>query len=210
MTEIAGTTRDIIEEEINLSGITLKLVDTAGIHDTPDLVESIGVEKAKKIAAEADLILYVVDSSSELDDNDYRIFDIIKDIRTIVLLNKSDLATVTGEQDIGKLTKAPVISISARERTGIETLSDCIVEMFAKGDIEYNDEVYISGERNREALMNARESLLMVKQGIEDKMPEDLYTIDMMNAYEELGKITGESVEEDLVNEIFSKFCMGK
>ena len=210
VTDIAGTTRDILEEQINLDGITLNLVDTAGIRETEDIVEEIGVNRAKDMAKEADLILYVVDSSTKLDDNDYEILSLIKEYKTIVLLNKSDLSPVTTVEDINKITDAKVISISAKEITGIEELSEHIVKLFTNKEIDYNDEVYISNERDKVNLENALESLKLVKQSIDDGMPEDFYTIDLMNAYTELGKVIGESVEDDLVNEIFGKFCMGK
>ena len=210
VTDIAGTTRDTIEEQINLAGITLNLVDTAGIRYTKDIVEEIGVNKAKELAEEADLILYVVDSSTELDENDYNILNIIKNRKTVILLNKSDLDTVTDADSISKITDSKVISVSAKDNTGLDELSETIVKLFASGEIDYNDEVYVSGERNKEALEETLESLKLVKKSINEGLPEDFYTIDLMNAYEQLGKITGESVEDDLVNEIFSKFCMGK
>ena len=210
VTDIAGTTRDTIEEQINLEGITLNLVDTAGIRNTDDKVEEIGVNRAKELAKEADLILYVVDSSTALDENDYEILNIIKDLKTIILLNKSDLETVTDADKISEITGSRVISVSAKDNTGLDELSDYIVKLFSEGIINYNDEIYISGERNKEALENALESFKLVKNSIKTGMPEDFYTVDLMNSYEELGKITGEAVEDDLVNEIFSKFCMGK
>lgn len=210
VTDIAGTTRDVLEEQINLDGITLNLVDTAGIRKTEDIVEGIGVKKAKDIAKEADLILYVADSSTSLDENDYEILSLIKDYKIIILLNKTDLAEVTSEEDINKIINAKVIPISAKEETGIDILSDYIVNLFANKEIDFNDEVYISNERDKVSLDNAKESLRLVIRSIEDGMPEDFYTIDLMNAYTELGKVIGESVEDDLVNEIFGKFCMGK
>ena len=210
VTDIAGTTRDTIEEQINLAGITLNLVDTAGIRNTKDIVEEIGVNKAKELVEEADLILYVVDSSTELDENDYNILNIIKNRKTVILLNKSDLDTVTDADSISKITDSKVISVSAKDNTGLDELSETIVKLFASGEIDYNDEVFVSGERNKEALEETLESLKLVKKSINEGLPEDFYTIDLMNAYEQLGKITGESVEDDLVNEIFSKFCMGK
>lgn len=210
VTDIAGTTRDTIEEQINLEGITLNLIDTAGIRDTEDVIEGMGVERARSLACEADLILYVVDSSTSLDSNDYDILDIIKERRTVVLLNKSDLEPVTTARTLNKVTDAKVISVSAKDNTGLEELSDYIVKLFTNGELDYNDEIYITGERNKAALENALESLLQVKKSIEENMPEDFYTIDLMSAYDELGKIIGESVEDDLVNEIFAKFCMGK
>lgn len=210
VTDIAGTTRDVIEEQINVNGITLNLIDTAGIRHTEDIIEEIGVNKAKNLVEDADLILYVVDCSTALDDNDYEILDIIKDKKTIVLLNKSDLDAVTTSEILSEHTTGRIIEMSAKEHTGIDLLEDYIGELFTNQEISFNDEIYISGERNKAALENAKESLLLVKNSILAGMPEDFYTIDLMNAYEELGKITGESVEDDLVNEIFSKFCMGK
>lgn len=173
-------------------------------------MEEIGVNRAKELVKEADLILYVVDSSTALDENDYEILNIIKDLKTIILLNKSDLETVTDADKISEITGSRVISVSAKDNTGLDELSDYIVKLFSEGIINYNDEIYISGERNKEALENALESFKLVKNSIKTGMPEDFYTVDLMNSYEELGKITGEAVEDDLVNEIFSKFCMGK
>lgn len=210
VTDIEGTTRDTIEEQINLNGIILNLVDTAGIRNTKDVIEEIGVEKAKQLAMEADLILYVVDSSTELDNNDKDIFDIIKDKKTIVILNKSDLQTVVSREDIAKITDSEVVPVSALNNEGIDELTDTIVDLFVNNDVEYNDELYISGERNKEALLEVKESLINVKESILAGVSEDFYTVDLMNAYESLGKIIGESLEDDLVNEIFSKFCMGK
>lgn len=211
VTDVAGTTRDILEVQINLNGITLNLIDTAGIRDTEDIVEKIGVDKAKKYAKEADLIIYVVDASRKIDDNDEEIFDIIKDKNTIVLLNKNDLNTVVSASDINRyIDDCPVISISAKEQTGIDELHDSIRKMFLHGEINFNDEVFITNIRHKAALSEAYNSIELVMRSIDDGMPEDFLSIDLMNAYEELGKITGEAVEDDLVNEIFSKFCMGK
>lgn len=213
VTEVAGTTRDILEDQINLNGITLNVTDTAGIHDTSDTVEKIGVEKAKSSLDQADLVIYVADSSSPLEQNDKIIFDLLKEKKVIVLLNKSDLQPVISEQDILSLAEksnAPVLSISAKEGTGIKELEHVIRKMFFQGDISYNNEIVITNIRQKAALKEALDSLEMVKQSIQDQMPEDFYSIDLVNACDALGKITGESVGEDLVNEIFSKFCMGK
>lgn len=210
VTDIAGTTRDILEEQINLEGITLNLIDTAGIRDTEDVVEEIGVQRAKTIAQEADLILYVVDSSTPLDDNDDKILSLIKNYKTVILLNKTDLLPVVSIDELVKITDSKVIPVSAKEKTGLNELSDYIVELFTNKEIDFNDEVYISNERDKVALDNALESLRLVIRSVEDGMPEDFYTIDLMNAYSELGKVIGEAVEDDLVNEIFGKFCMGK
>lgn len=210
VTDIAGTTRDVLEEQINLDGITLNLVDTAGIRDTDDIVEKIGVDRAKQYADSADLIIYVIDSSTELDDNDFSIIDILKDKNAIVLLNKSDLSTITTEDIVKKYLDKPVIYISAKDRTGIDELESKISEMFLHGQVSFNDEVYITNIRHKNSLTEALNSLKLVVESINNDMPEDLYSIDLMNAYEELGLIIGEAVEDDLMQEIFSKFCMGK
>ena len=212
VTEIAGTTRDVLEEQINLNGIVLNIIDTAGIRDTDDIVEKIGVDKARKYVKDADLILYVVDASTNLDKNDREIMELLHGRRTIVLLNKSDLTPLTTAEDIrAHVDKdCPVISISAREQKGIDVFTEQIREMFFRGEVTFNDEVYITNIRHKTALQEALSSLHLVEQSIADGMPEDFYSIDLMNAYEVLGTIIGEAVEDDLVNEIFSKFCMGK
>lgn len=210
VTDIAGTTRDVLEEQINLDGITLNLVDTAGIRDTDDIVEKIGVDRAKQYADSADLIIYVIDSSAELDDNDFSIIDILKDKNAIVLLNKSDLSTITTEDIVKKYLDKPVIYISAKDRIGIDELESKISEMFLHGQVSFNDEVYITNIRHKNSLTEALNSLKLVVESINNDMPEDFYSIDLMNAYEELGLIIGEAVEDDLMQEIFSKFCMGK
>ena len=210
VTDIAGTTRDTLEEQIFFGGISLNVIDTAGIRDTEDVVEKIGVEKAKEKAEKADLMIYVVDSSTELDENDNEIIEMIKGKKAIVLLNKTDLNMVTTEEQLKGKVDHPVISISAKEKTGMEQLEQTLKTMFFHGNLEFNDEVYITNVRQKRALEEAKESLKQVRNSIDMGMPEDFYSIDLMSAYEALGRITGESVEDDLVNEIFGKFCMGK
>lgn len=210
VTQIPGTTRDIIEEQINLDGILLNLIDTAGIRNTADIVEKIGVNKAMDIARNADLIIYVVDSSVPLDENDKKIFSIVEKKNTIVLLNKSDLDSVVLEEQIRTEISAPVVRTSTKNQEGIGELTALIKQMFFEGKVDFNDEVYLSNLRQKNDLEEAKKSLLLVKDSILAGMPEDFFTIDLMNAYESLGRIIGESVEEDLVNEIFAKFCMGK
>ena len=232
VTDIAGTTRDVLEEQIRLQGLNLNVIDTAGIRQTEDLVEKMGVDKAKEYAQKADLIIYVVDASKKLDENDEKIMRLIYDKKAIILLNKSDLETVVDEnlirEKISNLKKEaeqteksegqryqvseniPVIQISAKEEQGIQTFQDTLKEMFLRGNISFNEEIYITNARQKNALVNALESMKKVIESIENGMPEDFYSIDLMDAYEELGNITGESMGEDLVNEIFSKFCMGK
>ena len=210
VTEIEGTTRDILEEYINLHGISLRMIDTAGIRETEDIVEKIGVNRARDMAKEADLILYVVDSSRPLDENDEEIISMLDSRKAIVLYNKTDLEPKVDMKALKERVNRPVISVSAKEETGIRELEKEIKNMFFSGEISFNDEVYITNARHKEALMEAAESLRLVKNSIEMDMPEDFFSIDLMNAYESLGRIIGESVGEDLVNEIFSKFCMGK
>ena len=210
VTEIAGTTRDILQEQIQIGGIGLNVIDTAGIRDTEDIVEKIGVNKSREYIEKADLIIYVVDSSTELDENDQEIIEAIQNKKAIVLLNKSDLDAKTDASILQTQLNKPILSISAKNNTGIHELETLIEEMFFSGKLTFNDEVYITNIRQKNALAEAQNSLKMVLQSIADGMPEDFFTIDMMNAYEALGTIIGESVGEDLVNEIFSKFCMGK
>lgn len=234
VTDIAGTTRDILEETVSIDGIVFRILDTAGIRFTEDVVEKIGVDRAKKAVEEADLVLYVIDSSVPLDDNDKEILEMIKDKNVLILLNKSDLSPKITEESVymavsdarkfDELLDLPdrreeqsdvkyknrIIRTSMKEKDGIELFVKTVKEMFFHGDIVYNDEVYITNVRHKEALQEAYGSLIQVKESIVSKMPEDFYTIDLMNAYGKLGLIIGEAVEDDLVNEIFSKFCMGK
>lgn len=211
VTEIAGTTRDILQEPVYMNGITLNMIDTAGIRETEDIVEKIGVEKAKKYAEDADLIIYVADASSYLDKNDEEIIQMLKNRQVIVLLNKTDLESVVSEEDIRKkLPDKVVIPVSAKEKKGMDLFEETLRNMFFDGKISFNDEIYITNARHKAALMDAYDSLKQVQSSLEMKMPEDFFSIDLMAAYESLGIILGESVGEDLVNEIFSKFCMGK
>lgn len=236
VTDIAGTTRDTLEETVNLGEFTLNIIDTAGIRNTEDVVEKIGVEKAKTISEEADLILYVMDSSIPLDENDADIIRMIKDKKTIILLNKSDLDEVVDKSSVDVLfsnvcekkcslyelsgvekdeyrddnENIYMIKISARKNDGLDSLVSLIKKMFFHGQISYDDEVCITSSRHKEALLEALESMKEVQGSLENDMPEDFYSIDLMNAYASLGRIIGEEVGDDLVNEIFSKFCMGK
>lgn len=210
VTDIAGTTRDTLEEHINIDGISLNIVDTAGIRNTDDIVESIGVRKAKELAADADLIIYIIDSSNALDDNDREIMEIMRGRKAIVLFNKSDLEAKVERAEISVDNDVPVINISAKNLTGIDDFEDSVKDMFFKGELKFNDEVYITNARQKSDIRQAYESIRLVINSIEDGMPEDFFTIDLMNAYESLGRVIGEAVEDDLVDRIFSKFCMGK
>jgi len=212
VTDVAGTTRDALEEYIKIRGIGLKVIDTAGIRPTEDIVEKIGVEKAISIAGEADLILYVVDSSIPLDENDRKIFSLIRDKKTIILFNKTDLEAVVTEELLWKKLgrKYPVVKISAVKNTGIEELEEEVQNIFFHGEVSFQNQIYLTNVRHKEAVREAVESLSLVEKSLEMGMPEDFFSIDLMSAYASLGKIIGEEVGEDLINEIFSKFCMGK
>ena len=211
VTDIPGTTRDTLEEMISFGEFSLHMIDTAGIRDTDDKVEKIGVKKAISMVDEADLVLYVVDSTFALDQDDFDLMEKISDEKVIVLLNKSDLEAKVFEEDILKhLPEKKIISISAKEHTGLDELKEEIRSMFFSGEIALNNEIFITNERQKFSLEEANRSLSQVCGSIENDMPEDFFSIDLMDAYESLGKIIGESLEEDLVNQIFSKFCMGK
>ena len=210
VTDIAGTTRDTLEEALRISELQLNIVDTAGIRRTEDVVEKIGVERSILSAKDADLILYVIDASVPLDENDREIMQIISDKKCIVLLNKTDLECIVSTEEVKQLMNTEPIEISVKQNVGLDLFESRIREMFYEGKISFDDEIYVTNLRHKEALFQAYESLLLVKESIESGMSEDFYSIDLMNAYEVLGKIIGEAVEEDLVNEIFSRFCMGK
>lgn len=223
VTDIAGTTRDTLEEAVKIRGISFQMIDTAGIHSTEDIVEKIGVDKAIDSVKEADLVLYVVDSSEKLDEADEEIMKLLIDKKSIILCNKSDLDAITEKEDIFLLLKKvfnnngvlldqniQLIPISTKDNTGIKEFEDTVEQLFFHGKLKFNDEVYITNMRHKEALLQAKESLYQVRQSIKDCMPEDFYFIDLMNAYTSLGYILGEELGDDLVTEIFSKFCMGK
>lgn len=222
VTDIEGTTRDVLEEQVQIHGLNLNIIDTAGIRDTDDVIEKIGVDKAKEYADDADLIIYVADASRKLDDNDKKIIELIQDKKTIILLNKSDLHTVLDKEFLDSYIREsygmvqngqesfPIIEISAKEERGIQDFENVLISMFLGGNISFNNEVYITNMRQKMALQEAYHSLERVLESINAQMPEDFYSIDLIDAYEALGSITGETIGEDLVNEIFSKFCMGK
>lgn len=212
VTDIAGTTRDTLEETISLGGITLQLVDTAGIRYTDDVIEKIGVSKAQDKAGTADLILYVVDSTADLDENDEKILPLLEDKKVIVLLNKSDLEPVLTLEQVKAFVddRYPVLEISAKEETGLELLENTLRKLFYQGDLSFNDEIYVTSARVKSELVNAKYSLNKVLESISMGLSEDFFSIDLMDAYAALGRIIGKEVGEDLVNEIFRRFCMGK
>lgn len=210
VTDIAGTTRDVLEEQIMLGKVALRLADTAGIRETKDVVEKIGVDKAKQYASQADLILFVVDSSTEFDQDDEEILSSIRDKKYVVLLNKTDLEERTSLELLKQKTDKPILAFSAAEEKGLKELEQLLEQMFFSGVFSFEENITITNSRHKAELEEALQSIELVFGSIEDQMPEDFYSIDLMNAYEHLGNIIGESVGEDLVNEIFSKFCTGK
>ena len=197
-------------ELVNIDGITLNIVDTAGIHDTEDIVEKIGVTKAMTTISDADLILYIVDGTCALNDDDYRIMDALQGKKVITLINKNDQNLVVDKLGITSKLETKILEISAKEGTGKEQLHDLLKSMFFNQELTYNDELYITNLRHKSLLYDTRESLNKVLESIDMGMGEDFFTIDLMSAYTSLGKIIGEELEDDLVNKIFAEFCMGK
>ncbi len=228
VTDIAGTTRDTLEESVNIDGMILNLIDTAGIRNTEDKVEKIGVKKAVENINDADLVLYIIDGSEELCEEDKDIIDKISGKKVVTLINKNDLEIKLDMERLLKLLEEAsivtengsasdtdtkyknILYISAAKSDGKKELSELLKEMFFNSEIGYNDELYITNQRHKEAFMDARESLLLVRKSIEDGMEEDFFTIDLLSAYESLGLIIGEALRDDLADKIFSEFCMGK
>ncbi len=210
VTEIEGTTRDTLEEVVNINGIILNIVDTAGIRSTDDVVEKIGVDKALKNVDNADLILYVVDGSKQLDDNDSQIISHIKGRNVITVINKSDLDVVVDKLLISEELPGDIIEISAKYGDGKEELYNILNDKFFSGQLQYNDELYITNSRHKDELIKTRESLSKVIESIDMGMEEDFFSIDLLDAYEHLGMILGETMRDDLADKIFAEFCMGK
>lgn len=215
VTDIAGTTRDTLSETICFDGITLNLIDTAGIHETDDFVEKIGVDKAKDSISKSDLVIFIVDSSKDIEEEDRQIIDMLQGKKVIVLINKSDLESKVSSDELNNLfvskgLSPSFINTSALKSEGREEFISAVKEMFFNGDVSFNDEVLLSNLRQKENIESAVASLIKVKGSIEDGMPEDFFTIDLMNAYASLGFVIGEEVDDDLVDKIFSEFCMGK
>ena len=210
VTDVAGTTRDTLEEWINIGGISLNLVDTAGIRSTDDTVERIGVEKALSTINEANLVLYIVDGSEPLSEHDLTLMEKLKGKKVITLINKNDRKIVVDKLLITSKIETEIVEISALTGSGAEELSQTIRRMFFSGSLQSNDQILITNARHLSLLTKAKESLLRVKDSIEAGMGEDFFTIDLLDAYASLGKVLGEEVEDDLVDKIFSEFCMGK
>ncbi len=210
VTDIPGTTRDVLEDTVSLGKFALRVLDTAGIREATDEVEQIGVRLAWEKAEEADLLLYVVDGSKKTDESDAETLKKLSHKKGIVLLNKSDLELRTSKEDIEKLSLFPVIEISAKEGSGERELLDLIEEMFFCGELSFNDELFITNARHEKLIESAIASLELVQKSIDENLPEDFYSIDLSAAINALDSITGGNLSEDLVDEIFSKFCMGK
>lgn len=210
VTDMAGTTRDTLSETVNIRGITLNIIDTAGIRDTDDIVEKIGVDKAIESVDKADLILYVVDGSIDLDENDYRIIDKIRDKNVIVIINKSDLEIKVDKEVIEKYLDKDIIQLSAMTGDGSEELYDMLNKMFFEGNLSYNDQLYITNARHKNELVYTKNALDKVIESIDIGIEEDFFSIDLMDAYEHLGLIIGETARDDLADKIFKDFCMGK
>ena len=220
VTEIPGTTRDTLTEHIKLSGVSINLTDTAGLRDSDDIVEKIGVERARQAAEDADLVICVIDGAAELTDEDREMLralapsasgeDTCKLRKSIVLINKSDLDIVIDEGEIRQLTSSPVITFSAQNGDGLDDLAETVRAMFFRGELGDGDQVIVTSVRHKQALTEAEKSLEMVLSSIYDDQPEDFFSIDLTAAYEALGTITGEQVGDEIIDEIFSRFCMGK
>ncbi|HAN09038.1 MAG TPA: tRNA uridine-5-carboxymethylaminomethyl(34) synthesis GTPase MnmE [Clostridiales bacterium] len=211
VTDIPGTTRDLIEEYVNLNGVPLRLVDTAGIRETEDIVEKIGVDLSKRAIASAELVLFIMDNSSPLSKEDTSILESIKSKKYIVILNKSDLPAVIDFSVLRNfITDAPIINISITESTGFDILEQTIKMMFMSGQIDVNNDVILTNVRHKNALHKAEESMDNVLDNIKLSHTQELLAVDLQNAYRYLGEITGESVSEDIIHSIFSRFCLGK
>ena len=211
VSDIAGTTRDTIEEYLNIEGIPLKLIDTAGIRDTENTIEKIGVEKSKKLVNDADLIIAIFDISGSLDEDDRKIIELIRDKKAIILLNKVDVLKNNNqmEEEINKLNK-PVIKISAKEEIGFENLYSEIKKMFELNEISSNNEILITNERHKNQIIKAKQNILNAIETVKNNTPVDIISIYINQAMEDLGEITGVNVSENIINEIFAKFCLGK
>lgn len=210
VTDVPGTTRDTLEEDVRLGDMLLHVIDTAGIHETEDVVEKIGIEKALDIMEAADLCILLINGNENLKEEDLDLMKKISDIPGVILLNKNDLSVKIDPKDLSEYTDKKVISFSAKTGDGLIELENYVKEQFYLEHLSFNDEIYINNERQKQAVEESYISLMNVRESMELNLGEDFYTIDLMNAYEQLGRIIGESVDDDLVDTIFRKFCMGK
>ncbi len=211
VSDYAGTTRDTIEEFIKIQGIPLKIIDTAGIRQTDDRIEAIGVKKAIDLIQDADLVIAIFDQSQELDEEDERILKLIKNKKTIILLNKCDISQ-KNQKTISYMseTNKTVIETSMRTKKGIEELYNAIVEMFQLGEVEIGKDIIITNIRHKNQIHKAQESIERAIDTVKNELPIDIIAVEIKQCLEDLGSITGENVSEDIINEIFSKFCLGK
>jgi tRNA modification GTPase len=212
VTDVPGTTRDLIRQSVSFKGIPLNLIDTAGIRDTDDLVEKIGVKKSLDYISKADLIVFILDSSRKLSTEDFEIFDLLKEksSRTITLLNKSDLENSLDLDAVPEKLKSNLITVSLKSGSGLDNLYSFISKIFFNNKVFDPEESLISNNRQLYLIKDALNSINLCLNSIDVGMTEDVFTIDLMDAYSSLGKVIGENVEDDLVDKVFSDFCMGK
>lgn len=210
VTDIAGTTRDTLEEYVSVKGVPLKLIDTAGIHHTEDKVEKIGVERSKKAIKEADLVLLLLDASQDLTAEDKRLLDLTANKKRIIILNKQDLGTKISQEMIKNLTDNPIIVTSILKQKNMDALENAIEKLFFSGIENSQNQILVTNQRQAGLLAKAKQSLEDVISGINDAMPLDLVQIDLKNAWDTLGEITGESAPDELITQLFSQFCLGK
>ncbi|MEH7626644.1 tRNA uridine-5-carboxymethylaminomethyl(34) synthesis GTPase MnmE [Bacillus subtilis] len=211
VTDIPGTTRDVIEEYVNVRGVPLRLVDTAGIRETEDIVERIGVERSRQVLKEADLILLVLNYSEELSEEDVKLFEAVEGMDVIVILNKTDLEAKIDTERVRELANGrPVVTTSLLKEEGINDLEEAIQSLFYTGAIESGDLTYVSNTRHISILQQAKRAIEDALSGIEQDVPIDMVQIDLTRCWELLGEIIGDSVHESLIDQLFSQFCLGK
>lgn len=210
VTNIAGTTRDTLEEYVSLKGILLKLIDTAGIRQTDDIVEKIGVERSKRAITESDLVLLLINSSEELTEEDQKLLELTQDKKRIVILNKADQVAKITKKDIQKITDSPIVTISVLKKQNMIGLEEAIKSLFLQGITDSKSEVMVTNQRQNDLLRKAKQSLIEAIEAINDNMPLDLVQIDLKEAWDSLGEITGDTAPDELITQLFSKFCLGK
>lgn len=210
VTNIAGTTRDTLEEYVSLKGILLKLIDTAGIRQTDDIVEKIGVERSKRAITESDLVLLLINSSEELTEEDQKLLELTQDKKRIVILNKADQVAKITKKDIQKITGSPIVTISVLKKQNMIGLEEAIKSLFLQGITDSKSEVMVTNQRQNDLLRKAKQSLIEAIEAINDNMPLDLVQIDLKEAWDSLGEITGDTAPDELITQLFSKFCLGK
>lgn len=210
VTNIAGTTRDTLEEYVSLKGILLKLIDTAGIRQTDDIVEKIGVERSKRAITESDLVLLLINSSEELTEEDQKLLKLTQDKKRIVILNKADQVAKITKKDIQKITDSPIVTISVLKKQNMIGLEEAIKSLFLQGITDSKSEVMVTNQRQNDLLRKAKQSLIEAIEAINDNMPLDIVQIDLKEAWDSLGEITGDTAPDELITQLFSKFCLGK